>query len=302
MTIVIMAAGMGSRYGGLKQIDPVGEHGEFILDFSIYDAIKAGFDKVVFIIKEENLELFKETVGDRIAKKIAVSYAFQKMDDIPAVAPKERTKPWGTAQAVLAAAPLVKENFAVINADDFYGREAFFLLADYLKKADAAAKKADFCMVGYVLEKTLTDNGHVARGVCTTTADGMLDTITERTHIEKKEGKAQFYEEQTGYTVIDAHSTVSMNCWGFTPAIFDGIRDGYKDFFENNKDNLLKAEYFLPFVVDDMLKADKCGVRVLQTKEQWYGVTYHEDKAKIVDFIKGLTANAVYPHDLWSNV
>lgn len=300
MTLVIMAAGMGNRYGGLKQIDPVGEKGEFILDYSIYDAIKAGFDRVIFIIKEENLELFKETVGNRISQKINVEYVFQKIENIPdgIEYPKERTKPWGTAQAVFACKDKINENFAVINADDFYGRESFMLLAEELRNTDKSTNH--FCMVGYVLNNTLTENGHVARGVCTVSQAGYLSDVTERTRIERVEGIVKFYEEETGYTEIDPHSIVSLNCWGFTPSILKAIENGLMDFFEKNQNNLMKAEYFLPYVVNDMLTARECDVKVLNTSAQWYGVTYHEDKAKIVEYIKLLTDKGEYPHGLWS--
>lgn len=308
MTLVIMAAGMGNRYGGLKQIDPIGNFGEFILDYSIYDAINAGFDKVVFIIKEENLQVFKETVGNRIAAVVSVEYAFQRTNDVPSelahLIPAERTKPWGTAQAVLACADIVNEPFAVINADDFYGRESFELLSDFLKN-DAHTPKPNknysFCMVGFVLDNTLTDNGHVARGVCELNSDNYLTRVTERTQIETVDGQVKYFENGV-YTDLDRKSTVSMNCWGFTPELFTAIKDGFKGFFEQNKDNLLKAEYFLPFVVDDLLKAKKCDVKVLNTAAKWYGVTYHEDKQKIMDYVRGLISDGIYPDKLWKSV
>ncbi len=303
MTLVIMAAGMGNRYGGLKQIDPVGKNGEFIIDYSIYDAINAGFNKVVFIIKEENLQVFKETVGNRIASEVEVKYAFQKKENIPSHinAPLERTKPWGTAQAVLACADIVKENFAVINADDFYGKKSFQLVAEFLKEQKENNSQAHYCMAGYVLENTLTDNGHVARGVCETNCEGYLTKVTERIQIEKNNGVVQFYEEETGYTDLDSKSTVSMNFWGFSTDIFARIEERFDAFFEVNKQNLLKAEYLLPCVVDELIREDKCDVKVLNTDAKWYGVTYHDDKQRIVDYISNLIENGTYPERLWRN-
>lgn len=299
MTLVIMAAGMGSRYGGLKQIDPVGQNGEFILDYSIYDAKLAGFDKVVFIIKEENLTLFQETVGDRVAKNIQVEYVFQRIEDIPRgmVLPQDRAKPWGTAQAVLCCKDIVKENFAVINADDFYGREAFFLLAEFLKQPQTGT--SHFCMVGYVLENTLTENGHVARGVCSVNKEGYLTNVTERTKIERIEDIVYYFEGNDKFE-IDVKSIVSMNCWGFTTEIFKAIENNFLCFLKDNQENILKAEYFLPFVVDDLLKVNQCDVKVLKSKAKWYGVTYHEDKEKVMNYIASQMEQGVYPKKLWN--
>lgn len=297
MTLVIMAAGMGSRYGGLKQLDPIGKHGEFILDYSIYDAIEAGFDKVVFIIKEENLQLFKETVGNRIEKAIQVEYVFQDITNVPSgiIIPEARTKPLGTAHAVYCSEPIVKENFAVINADDFYGKESFKLLFDFMKNLTGN----HFGMVGFVLKNTLTDNGHVARGICTLGANDSLKTVTEMTHLERnKSGIVQNTEDDIA-TDIDENSIVSMNFWGFTPEIFPAIQNGFHDFYSKNINNLDKAEYFLPFVVDDLVKASACDVKVLSTNSKWYGVTYHDDKATLVEFMQQLIKDGVYPEQLW---
>lgn len=301
MTLVIMAAGLGSRYGGLKQIDPISKNGEFIIDYSVYDAIKAGFNKVIFIIKEENYSLFKETIGNRIAKKIDVSYAFQRIEDVPESfnTIHNRSKPWGTAQAVLACKNLVDGNFAVINADDFYGKEAFEVLVDFLKNNKTESKKPEFCMVGYVLKNTLTDNGYVARGVCETGQNNYLKNVTERTKIKRIDGQVQFYEEETGYTNLDENSVVSMNCWGFTKDIFKALEDGFVNFLEKNKHNLIKSEYLLPFVVNDLLHDNKCDVKVLNTNAKWYGVTYHEDKEKIVNYVSNLIKDGTYPPSLW---
>jgi len=300
MTLVIMAAGMGSRYGGLKQIDPVGRQGEFILDYSIYDAIQAGFDKVVFIIKEENLSLFRDTVGKRVEKVIPAEYVFQKVTDVPSgvVIPAERTKPWGTAHAVLCCADAVKDNFAVINADDFYGRDAFRMLGDFLKKTPERSTPSHYCMAGYILANTLTENGHVARGVCRMDTDGFLTSVTERTKIQRNNSQTQYFENGI-WTDLPETSTVSMNCWGFTPKLFDAIRAGWKPFFEANKDNLQKAEYFLPSVVTNQINDGSCDVRVLKTTAKWFGVTYHEDRATVVQAISDMTDEGIYPDGLW---
>lgn len=304
MTLVIMAAGMGSRYGGLKQLDPIGKNGEFIIDYSIYDAIKAGFNKVVFIIKEENLELFRDTVGRRIEKNIEVSYVFQSLKlegiDTNLSIPANRVKPWGTAHAVLSCSEIVKEPFAVINADDYYGRESFELLAKFLKDVDMSSQKLHFAMVGFVLANTLTENGHVARGVCEIDNNGYLVNITERTKIQRNGSDIQ-YEEDGKWTTLADDTTVSMNCWAFTPQIFKEIRDGFPKFLEDNKNNLEKAEYFIPFVVEDLVKAGKCDVKVVPTQSKWYGVTYKEDKEKVVEFINKMVDNKVYSERLWNN-
>ena len=230
MTLVIMAAGMGSRYGGLKQIDPVGPNGEFIVDYSIYDAIQAGFDKVVFIIKEENLELFRDTVGKCVESKIEVEYAFQSMSDLPdgCVAPEGRVKPLGTGHAVWCAREAVQDNFAVINSDDFYGRDAFVKLAEHLRSAEGSA----YCMAGYILKNTITENGYVSRGICQSEG-GKLTHVVERTHIEEHEGRIQFMEDEV-WTPLAEDSIVSMNCWGFTPAIFEALGKGLERFFAND--------------------------------------------------------------------
>ncbi len=296
MTLVIMAAGMGSRYGGLKQIDPVGTHGEFIVDYSIYDAIEAGFDKVVFIIKKENLELFRETVGKRAEKKIKVEYAFQSMEDLPVgcVAPEGREKPLGTGHAVWCARNVVSDNFAVINSDDFYGRDAFVKLAEYLKNAEA--KK--YCMAGYILQNTITENGYVSRGICET-ENGKLLSVVERTHIERHEGKIQYLENDV-WTPLADDSVVSMNCWGFTPDIFEALGRGLESFMKGALiQNPAKAEFFLPFLVSDEMEAGNCSVDVLTTTAKWYGVTYAADRPVMVDFLKSETEKGTYPDGLF---
>ena len=304
MTLVILAAGMGSRYGGLKQIDPMTDSGEFILDFSIYDAIRAGFDKVVFIIKRENLELFRKTIGERIEKKICVEYAFQEIDDIPSgyAVPEDRTKPLGTGHAVWCARNVVNENFAVINADDYYGRDTFVQLAEHLKHACCEGGIAHHCMVGFRLINTLTENGSVSRGQCIVDKNGMLLSVTERTKIVKKEvGAAYLAEDGETWVDMPSDTIVSMNCWGFTPDIFKGLEEGLCSFLENINLNPQKAEYYLPFSVDEQNRSGACDVRVYPTQEIWQGVTYPEDKARVKDAIRNLIAQGRYPQNLWNS-
>lgn len=302
MTLVILAAGMGSRYGGLKQLDPMNDAGNFIIDFSIYDAIKAGFDKVVFIIKEENLELFRETIGNRIAKKIEVSYAFQKMDILPAgyTAPEGRTKPLGTAHAIYCVKDLVKENFGVINADDFYGRDTFMQLGRHLKTANNEGGKAHHCMVGFAVGNTLTENGTVSRGQCEVGEDGILKSVTERTKIIKKENCAAYLDDDTETWVDMPFDTiVSMNCWGFTPDFFNNLEAGLVGFLGKIDSNPLKAEFYLPTAVDEQQKSGVCDVKVYPTTSVWQGVTYPEDKARVKDALRALIDAGEYPERLW---
>lgn len=303
MTLVILAAGMGSRYGGLKQLDPMTEDGAFIIDFSVYDAIRAGFDRVVFIIKEENLALFRETIGNRIAKKIKVEYAFQRIDDLPSgfSVPEGRVKPWGTGHAVYCVRDLVKDNFAVINADDFYGRDTFLQLAKHLSTVDATDEKAHHCMVGFRLGNTLTDHGTVSRGHCTVSDGGMLESVTERTKIQKTADGAEYLSDDgESWVSISPESIVSMNCWGFTPAIFERLETGLSDFLARVGENPIKAEYYLPFAVDEQRQAGLCDVKVYPTKSMWYGVTYAEDKETVKQSIKALIDAGEYPAKMWS--
>lgn len=298
MTLVILAAGMGSRYGGLKQIDPISDAGEFILDFSVYDALRAGFSKVVFVIKEENLELFRDTVGKRIEAFIEVAYAFQKLDDLPSgfTCPEGRTKPFGTAQAILAARHEVNEPFAVINADDFYGREAFESLAAHLK---AVKSTGDYCMAGYVLRNTLTENGSVSRGVCSIDEKGYLTDIVERTKISPSNKNAVYTEDGVDHP-LSYDTVVSMNCWGFTPDLFREIEQGFAAFLASDEGDPLKREYYLPFAVRECMEAGRCTVRVYRTAAKWYGVTYKEDRDSVKDGIRSLIASGVYPNGLWN--
>lgn len=299
-TLVIMAAGMGSRYGGLKQIDPMGPNGEIIMDYSIYDAVKAGFDKVVFIIKKEMEDIFRETVGSRIDAVVKTSYVFQGIDDVPAgfEVPEGRIKPWGTGHAVLSCRNAVDSPFAVINADDFYGQTTFQLMNDYLVGLKDS-NVYQYCMVGFKLENTLTEHGHVARGVCTLDSNGNLKEIHERTKIQKFGNETKYTENDKDWVLIPEGSIVSMNTWGFTPSIFNELEAGFPAFLRNNEKNILKAEYFLPSVVDGLISENKARVKVLPSKERWYGVTYQEDKPLIKQAILKMTKEGIYPESLW---
>lgn len=301
--LVIMAAGMGSRYGGLKQIDPIDEQGHIIIDFSIYDAIRAGFKKLVFIIKHEIENDFKEVIGKRMSKFIDVEYVFQDLNNLPSgfSVPDGRVKPWGTGHAILSCIGTVDSPFAVINADDCYGADAYRVLYDFLKQEPK--NDTDYAMVGYILENTLTDNGHVARGVCTTTADGYLESIDERIRIEKRPDRTEFTEDDGAtWTVIPKGSTVSMNMWGFQPGILKIIDERFSAFLAANiEKNPMKCEYLLPSVVGDMLKEGKATVKVLHSSDRWYGVTYKEDKQMVMEAMKALKDKGQYPQNLWGD-
>lgn len=301
--LVVMAAGMGSRYGGLKQIDPVDEYGNIIMDFSIYDAIRAGFQKVVFIIKKENEENFREAIGDRIAKQLEVAYVYQDLHNIPDgyEVPEGRVKPWGTGHAVLSCIDVIDGPFAVINADDYYGSNAFKMAYDYLSTHEDDGTYR-YMMTGYQLENTLTENGHVARGVCVTDENGYLKKINERTHIEKR-GDVTAYTEDDGQTwvTIPEGSTVSMNMWGFTESILIELKQRFGKFLDENLEkNPLKCEYFLPFVVDELLLEGRATVQVLKSMDKWYGVTYKEDKPHVVAALRALKEQGLYPEKLWN--
>lgn len=288
ITLVVMAAGMGSRFGGLKQMEPIGPNGEVLLDFSVYDAVKAGFTKVVFVIKHAIEEDFKEMVGKRIAKKVKVEYVFQETDVLPQgfTCPEDRTKPWGTAHAILCCKDVVKEPFAVINADDFYGHSAFQEIAKFLKK-----ESNDYCMVGFRLANTLTENGYVSRGVCEV-VDGKLKSVTERTKIVDCK-----YTEDDGesWIALSPDTLVSMNLWGFTPDLFGYIEKGFKEFL---KANIItpKSEYYLPSVVSELIGNGEKQVEVLVAEDKWYGVTYKEDKQLVVNAITKMVNDGLYPN------
>ena len=300
--LVVMAAGMGSRYGGLKQIDPVGNHGQIIIDYSIFDARRAGFETVVFIIKHEIEDAFKAAIGDRLSKIMDVRYAFQQLDDLPAgyAVPEGRTKPWGTSHAILAARDVIDAPFAVINADDYYGPEAFKEIYNYLS-THADGEKYRYAMVGYLLKNTVTENGSVARGVCVENADGTLASVTERTKIETFTGGIHFTEDDgETWTDVDPDSVVSMNLWGFTPSFIDETKARFSAFLDKAlAENPLKGEYFLPSVVSQLIAEDKATVQVLRSTDKWYGVTYKEDKPVVVAAIAEKTAAGLYPDNLW---
>lgn len=299
-TLVIMAAGMGSRYGGLKQIDPVDAQGHIIMDFSIYDAMAAGFEKVVFIIKRANEQVFKESIGNRVSEKIQVEYVYQELAKIPEgfEVPEGREKPFGTGHAILCCKDVLDGPFVVINADDYYGKHAYQAIYDYLMNHQDD-EKYRYTMVGYSLKNTLTENGHVARGICKTDAEGFLREIVESTHIEKRGGGAAFTEDDGNtWTEVSTDSIVSMNMWGFSKSLLKELEIGFKDFLQNElPKNPLKAEYFLPTAVGKLLKEEKASVRVLTSEDKWYGVTYKEDKKMVVDAIAGLKDQGLYPEN-----
>ena len=295
-TLVIMAAGIGSRFGGgIKQLAPVGPNGEIIMDYSIYDAIAAGFNKVVFIIRRDLEKDFKEIIGNRIEKICKVEYAFQEQDNLPGgfVTPKERKKPWGTGHAVLSCKGIVNEPFLVINADDYYGKEAFKKIHDYLVSDEVKNNPFAFCMAGFILKNTLSDNGGVTRGVCKVDSNNLLVDVTETGDIEKTETGAK-----TPNGEIDANSYVSMNMWGLTPQFIDDLEDGFVEFLSNTDKDDLKAEYLLPAVIDGLIKEGKAKVQVLPTQDKWFGVTYKEDAPTVISSIKKLVADGVYPEKL----
>lgn len=299
--LVIMAAGMGSRYGGLKQIDPVDREGHIIMDFSIYDAQKAGFEEVVFIIRRENEQLFRDAIGDRVSRKMKVRYVFQELSDLPEGfgVPEGRTKPWGTGHAVLSAASVTDGPFAVINADDYYGEHAFRLIYDYLVKMQEEKRHDQYVMIGYLLKNTLTENGSVSRGLCTTSSDGYLETIVERTRIIRTEEGAAFSEDDgASWTGVDPDSIVSMNVWGFPADFMKELKERFPLFLrENLEKNPLKCEFFLPFVVNDLMQEGKARVRVLTTPDIWHGITYQQDKADFEQAVQELKNKGVYPQD-----
>ena len=299
--LVVMAAGMGSRYGGLKQIDPVGSQGEAILDFSIYDAHQAGFDTVVIIIKEAIREDFMQTVGKRLEKApVEIRYAYQELDNLPEgyTVPQGRTKPWGTSHAVLCAAEAIDgAPFAVINADDYYGKSAFRVIYEYLS---ACTDPNGYCMVGYELSKTVTENGSVARGVCMSDENGYLTEITERTRIEKYPSGIHFTEDGETWTELAPDTTVSMNLWGFMPGFLEEIKTRFSAFLDKALvENPLKGEYFLPLPIAQLLHEKKATVKILTSPDRWFGVTYAADKPVVVEALKIMTQEGKYPDGLW---
>ena len=296
-TLFVLAAGMGSRYGGLKQIDGLGPNGETIMDYSVYDALRAGFGKVVFVIRKDFEEAFREVVISKYADKVPCEVCFQSVDKVPegCTYNPERTKPWGTNHAVLMAKGLINEPFAVINADDFYGRESFQVLADYLKSVEGTTGK--YCMVGYRVANTLSENGSVSRGVCATDENGYLTDVVERTKIEKV-GDKIIYTEDGVDTEIAPNSPVSMNMWGFTPEYFEYVEKAFVEFLQARGQEL-KSEFYIPTLVNDMIRSGKATCKVLDTTSKWFGVTYAEDRPQVVMKINSLVKEGVYPEKLF---
>jgi len=297
-TLVVMAAGVGSRYGGLKQIDPVGPGGEIILDYSVYDAIRAGFGKVVFIIRRDIEKDFKAIIGSHFVDRINVEYVFQELTDLPSGfnVPPGRVKPWGTGHAILSCKNAVKEPFGVINADDLYGAESYKILADYLSKLDPAGNA--YAMVGFRIDNTLSDHGHVTRGICEVDANRMLVSVVERFKIEKTPNGARYQDEKEQWVGLQGDEIASMNMWGFTPTLFKYLGQKFPLFLQQAVGNL-KAELLMPSVADELIKARKIAMKVLDTPAKWLGVTYKEDKPEVQKNIQELITRKIYPAPLW---
>ena len=297
-TLLVLAAGMGSRYGSLKQIDKLGPSGETITDYSVYDAIRAGFGKVVFVVRKSIEPDFRE-VFSKLSDKIEVEYVHQELDNLPSgiSVPAERQKPWGTGHAVLVAASKIKTPFAVINADDFYGADSYKVMAEHLMR-DRSSDKSAYSMVGFKLENTLSEYGHVSRGVCVTDSNNILKSITERTQIQKIDGKIVFKDSDDSWKPLTGKEYASMNFWGFPSSIFPHLEKKFKLFIEANIQNL-KAEYYIPLAIDDLIKEDIASVNVLNTNSKWFGVTYKEDKESTIQKIQELVNQGVYPSNLW---
>ncbi|MCI6848060.1 MAG: nucleotidyltransferase [Erysipelotrichaceae bacterium] len=300
MTLVIMAAGMGSRFGGLKQIEPIDEYGNFIIDYSIYDAIKEGFTKVVFIIKKENYDIFRDTVGARVEKYINVEYVFQELDKLPNgySVPEGRVKPWGTGHAILCCKDMVHENFAIINSDDFYGRDAFRVIANFLKENKKDSEYAEYAMAGYLVKNTLTKNGSVKRGICQV-KDGYLTKLIESKIERTDRGLVASPLEGGEDFIVDDNDTVSMNMFGFTPQIFNYLEERFPSFLDEHIDQIDSCEYLIPTIVFEEINAKKARVEVLNTSAVWQGITYREDKEKVVSEIKKLVDAGEYPEGIW---
>ncbi len=303
VTLVIMAAGIGSRFGGgIKQLEPVGPNGEIIMDYSIHDALEAGCNKVVFIIRKDIEKDFKEIIGKRIEKLIPVEYAYQSVDELPGGRKNTwgRTKPWGTGQAVLCVKDIVKEPFIVINADDYYGKEACVKLYQYMTtEMDVDAPVYDICMAGFILSNTLSENGGVTRGVCTVDRDGYLQRVTETYEIQMKDGELTACDDEKKQVSVNAGQYVSMNMWGLPPRFLELLEGGFAEFLDELGEDAMKKEYLLPKIIDKLLAEQKARVKVLETGDRWFGVTYKEDKQVVVDSIRELIAKGIYKDELF---
>ena len=297
-TLVILAAGIGSRYGGLKQMDPMGPAGEFIIDYSVYDAVRAGFDRIVFLISRRIEADFRSTVGARIAKHASVEYAFQELDGIPPgfAVPPERKKPWGTGHAILSCAGVVHEPFGVVNADDFYGRESYAVLGEFLDRT--AGDPAMYAMVGFPLRNTISEYGSVARGICSVRTDGTLESVVERTRIEKTGAGCRYLDERGAWQTLTGEEKVSMNMWGFKPGAFDHLRREFALFMQRSGTDP-KAEFFVPTVVNTLMEENRVRTAVLSTSSAWFGVTYSQEKPKVMERIRQLVQAGEYPSPLW---
>jgi NDP-sugar pyrophosphorylase family protein len=298
--LVVLAAGIGSRYRGLKQMDPVGSHGEVVLDYSVFDALRAGFGKVVFVIRSDIEVPFRETVGNKYEGRTEVRYVFQELDRVPRgySVPSARSKPWGTAHATLLAQEQVNEPFAAINADDFYGANAYRLMGQYLQQAVEGGGN-DYAMVGFILRETLSEHGHVSRGICECSPEGRLLRVVERTKIFKQGDGARFVDEKGRSHPLTGDEVVSMNFWGFKPSIFAFLQEQFESFLSEKLEDP-KAEFYLPTVVDRLIARGSASVKVLANRESWYGITYREDKPRLIAGIRSLVQKGVYPEKLWS--
>jgi hypothetical protein len=299
-TLVVLAAGIGSRYGGLKQMEPVGPSGEFIVDYSVYDALRAGFGGVVFVVREEIEQAFRQKIGRHVERWCETTYVFQRLDDLPPGfrLPPGREKPWGTAHATLSCRHVVQTPFAVINADDFYGHTAYRALGDHLNNAQDRDGVYDYCMVGYLLENTLSDYGHVARGVCTVDDSGYLQGIHERTRIEKFGTGARYTQEGETWTEMPGGTPVSMNAWGFTPSLFSELESRFRQLLDQKRGDNLLGEFYLSEAVGALVREGRATVKVLPSDEQWFGITYQQDKARVQQAIRDLVRQGVYPQNL----
>ncbi|MBA4386647.1 MAG: nucleotidyltransferase [Verrucomicrobia bacterium] len=300
LTLVVLAAGIGSRYGGLKQVDPVGPSGEFVVDYSVFDALRAGFDNVVFVIRRDIEEAFRSTIGARVEKRVPTRYVYQELTDLPAgfSLPADRRKPWGTGHAILVCKEAVKTPFATVNADDFYGRHSYKVLADYLRQT--ATDTARYCMVGYVLNNSLSGHGSVARGICSADSEGNLRRVVERLKIERRDGKVQCQGDGEGETLeLSGSETASLNMWGFKPSLFAHLDREFREFLGKSGSNP-KLEFFIPDVVDLLINRKQATVKVLQTTSVWFGMTHPQDKAEVVGRIGDMVKAGDYPDNLWA--